>query len=69
MSVFTPTNGAAGLLLEPTTGTMELAGEKRSLRSSEIRRRIGYMSQKFSLYDDLTIGENLDFFAGVYGVI
>jgi ABC-2 type transport system ATP-binding protein len=55
-------------LLGPTTGTMELAGEKGSLRSREVRQRIGYMSQKFSLYDDLTIGENLDFFAGVYGV-
>jgi ABC-2 type transport system ATP-binding protein len=55
-------------LLEPTTGTMELAGQTTDLRSSEIRQQIGYMSQKFSLYDDLTITENLDFFAGVYGV-
>ncbi len=55
-------------LLEPTTGSMELAGESGSLRSREVRQRIGYMSQKFSLYDDLSIGENLDFFAGVYGV-
>ncbi len=55
-------------LLAPTSGGMELAGESGSLRSSEVRERIGYMSQKFSLYDDLTIGENLDFFAGVYGV-
>ncbi len=55
-------------LLDPTMGTMELAGEKGKLRSREVRQRIGYMSQKFSLYDDLTIGENLDFFAGVYGV-
>jgi ABC-2 type transport system ATP-binding protein len=55
-------------LLGPTTGTMELAGERGSLRSRAVRERIGYMSQKFSLYDDLTIGENLDFFAGVYGV-
>ena len=55
-------------LLEATSGSMELAGEKGSLRSPAVRQRIGYMSQKFSLYDDLSIGENLDFFAGVYGV-
>ena len=55
-------------LLEPTSGTMQLAGTQGNLRSELIRKRIGYMSQKFSLYDDLTIRENLDFFAGVYGV-
>ena len=55
-------------LLEPTSGAMELAGDRGNLRSQSVRQRIGYMSQKFSLYDDLTIGENLDFFAGVYGV-
>ncbi len=55
-------------LLEPTQGTMMLAGRQDGLRSTEIREQIGYMSQKFSLYNDLTIAENLDFFAGVYGV-
>jgi ABC-2 type transport system ATP-binding protein len=55
-------------LLSPTSGEMELAGERGSLRSSFVRQRLGYVSQKFSLYDDLTIEENLDFFAGVYGV-
>ena len=55
-------------LLEPTSGSMMLAGESGSLRSPEVRMRIGYMSQKFSLYDDLSIRENLDFFAGIYGV-
>ncbi len=55
-------------LLEPTSGRITLAGESGNVRSPDVRRRVGYMSQKFSLYDDLTIGENLDFFAGVYGV-
>jgi ABC-2 type transport system ATP-binding protein len=54
-------------LLEPTSGEVHLAGE-RSLRSGAVRQQIGYMSQKFSLYNDLSIEENLDFFAGVYGV-
>jgi ABC-2 type transport system ATP-binding protein len=55
-------------LLAPTSGEMQLAGERGSLRSQSVRQRIGYMSQKFSLYDDLSIEENLRFFAGVYGV-
>jgi ABC-2 type transport system ATP-binding protein len=55
-------------LLAPSSGLMELAGEHGSLRSESVRKRVGYMSQKFSLYDDLTIDENLDFFAGIYGV-
>lgn len=55
-------------LLEPTQGQVRLAGESGSFRSADRRMRIGYMSQKFSLYNDLSIKENLNFFAGVYGV-
>jgi ABC-2 type transport system ATP-binding protein len=55
-------------LLEPSAGDMRLAGEVSDLRSEGVRQQLGYMSQKFSLYDDLTINENLDFFAGVYQV-
>src|SRR5262249_18941662 len=55
-------------LVEPTRGEVAFRGATSHVRSSETRQRIGYMSQRFSLYDDLTIGENLDFFAGVYGV-
>ncbi|MEW6130225.1 MAG: ATP-binding cassette domain-containing protein [Acidobacteriota bacterium] len=55
-------------LIGASSGDIELAGERGSLRSSFLRRRIGYMSQKFSLYDDLTINDNLDFFAGVYQI-
>ena len=55
-------------LLEPTAGGIQLAGETGSFRSADVRLRIGYMSQKFSLYNDLSIKENLNFFAGVYGV-
>jgi ABC-2 type transport system ATP-binding protein len=55
-------------LLPPTRGETELAGEHARLASQKVRQQIGYMSQKFSLYDDLTIEQNLDFFAAVYGV-
>jgi ABC-2 type transport system ATP-binding protein len=55
-------------LLEPTDGEVWLAGEREALRSEGVRQQVGYMSQKFSLYDDLTVDENLDFFAGVYRV-
>ncbi len=55
-------------LIESSSGEAQLAGETGSLRSGSVRQRVGYMSQKFSLYDDLTIDENLDFFAGVYEV-
>jgi ABC-2 type transport system ATP-binding protein len=55
-------------LIGASSGKMALAGESGRLRSSFVRQRIGYMSQKFSLYDDLTIEENLNFFAGVYQV-
>ncbi|MBW4454236.1 MAG: ATP-binding cassette domain-containing protein [Nostoc indistinguendum CM1-VF10] len=55
-------------LLEASSGEISLGGEVGNLRSVELRRRIGYMSQKFTLYDDLTILENLEFYSGVYGV-
>ena len=55
-------------LIHPTAGRIELVGARRDLRGQSVRQRVGYMSQKFSLYDDLTVRENLDFFAGVYGV-
>jgi ABC-2 type transport system ATP-binding protein len=55
-------------LMAPTRGHVEVAGGRSEIRAAAVRQRIGYMSQRFSLYDDLTIAENLDFFAGVYGV-
>src|SRR5437667_7332895 len=55
-------------VVEPSEGEVRLAGEVGALRSEGVRQQVGYMSQKFSLYDDLTIDENLDFFAGVYRV-
>ncbi|MHC5612457.1 MAG: ATP-binding cassette domain-containing protein [Nostoc sp.] len=55
-------------LLEPSGGEISLGGETGNLRSADLRRRIGYMSQKFTLYDDLTILQNLEFYSGVYGV-
>lgn len=55
-------------LLRPTSGEARVAGLDSAKQSAELRSRIGYMSQKFSLYGDLTVGENIALFAGLYGV-
>lgn len=55
-------------LLPISSGQISISGETGNLRSTALRQRIGYMSQKFTLYDDLTILENLHFYAGVYGI-
>ena len=55
-------------LMAPTSGRAVVGGFDVSLHPEEVKRRIGYMSQKFSLYDDMTVKENIEFFAGVYGV-
>ena len=53
-------------LVAPTEGSVTLLGRTKGLRTAAVRSRIGYKSQKFTLYDDLTIGENLDFYASMY---
>jgi ABC-2 type transport system ATP-binding protein len=55
-------------LYEPSEGYARVLGYDAFKESEEVRSRAGYMSQKFSLYDDLTVRENLTFYGGVYGI-
>ena len=56
-------------LLEPTSGTAVVAGIDIRAAPERVKTQIGYMSQRFGLYDDLTVAENLTFYGGIYGLM
>jgi ABC-2 type transport system ATP-binding protein len=55
-------------ILQPSAGSGTVAGFDIARQPEEIKRRIGYMSQRFSLYEDLTVEENIDFYSGIYRI-
>ena len=55
-------------LSRPTSGTALVAGIDAGRNPEEIKKRIGYMSQRFSLYEDLTVSENIELYGGIYGM-
>ena len=55
-------------ILEPSSGDAVVGGYSIANDPNNVKLYIGYMSQRFSLYNDLSVGENIDFFGGVYGL-
>ena len=55
-------------LMQPTSGSVEVLGMSVDDDTQKIRPRVGYMSQRFSLYNDLTVLQNLNFYGAAYGV-
>ena len=55
-------------ILQPTSGTASIGGYDINTQTDSVKLNIGYMSQRFSLYDDLTVEQNINFFGGVYGL-
>src|SRR5215210_2108215 len=55
-------------ILEPTEGTARVAGVDVVKAADDLKGKVGYMSQKFSLYDELTVNENLQFYGRLYGL-
>jgi ABC-2 type transport system ATP-binding protein len=55
-------------VLHPTSGKVTVNGYNAVTETEQVRQNIGYMSQKFSLYEDMTVDENLTFYAGIYGM-